>query len=94
MRTIKNDAVTKLCVQDLRDEGIIPESVETDIKRAKTGRDANGHLYQHLRNQATVETMYKLYDVWAHFSAEGNDKQKQLASNMEADMEKCVYLSI
>ena len=88
MSRIKSDAETQACVQDLFQEQVISERVCTDIRNAKTRREANGLLYQHLRNQATVETMFKLYEVWD--ICHGDDKQNRLVVEMREDMQQCM----
>ena len=88
MSRIKSDAETQACVQDLFQEQVISERVCTDIRNAKTRREANGLLYQHLRNQATIETMFKLYEVWD--ICHGDDKQNRLVVEMREDMQQCM----
>ena len=54
---------SKVIAPQLRVLELIPESVECDILHSKTEGNANAHLLKHLKEQANVEMMRKIFRI-------------------------------
>ena len=54
---------SKVIAPQLRVLELIPESVEYDILHSKTEGNANAHLLKHLKIQANVEMIKKIFRI-------------------------------
>ena len=67
-------------VMYLKGERLIPEPVATRIEGALTGRDANGHLFEHLLRQGVPENLAKVFEIMKN--EPGYDRMNRLGEEM------------
>ena len=82
-------AGAKEVASKLRRRKVIPEGVETMIKRALDRETANGHLYDHLYAQGTFQTLEIVCDVF--IEEEGYTRMNQLGRKMKEKL-SCMNL--
>ena len=78
------DASALKVASELQRRQVIPEHVETKIKRAPDRKTANGLLYDHLYAQGTFQTLELVCDVF--IGEEGYPRMNQLGERMKEDL--------
>jgi ankyrin repeat protein len=87
---IRRDAEATAVTAELRKQKVIPEPVETKIRRALDRKEANGHLYDHLLSQATVKTLRIVCDVF--IKEEGYPRMNELGERMKKELAHTQYV--
>ena len=57
------DMDAKVIAGTLKRESVIPEPIATDIERARSTKEANGVLYDHLYSQASEDGLKRLFQL-------------------------------
>ena len=71
----------KAVVLKLRSEKIIPETVETQIKESKSADEAKDALFEHLRNQATLEGLRRFCSIMTE--SEGYQRMQRFGKDLQ-----------
>ena len=87
---IRRDAEATAVTAELRRQRVIPELVETKIKRALDRKEGNGHLYDHLLSQATVKTLRIVCNVF--IKEEGYPRMNELGERMKKELAHSQYV--
>jgi ankyrin repeat protein len=77
------DAGAKEVASELRRRRVIPQPVEIKIERTLNRKEANGHLYDHLFSQGTLETLQMVCDVF--IKEEGYHRMNELGKMMKKE---------
>ena len=54
---------SKVLAPRLKAHGLIPAIVETDVLQSKSREEANGHLLQHLKEDADMESAMEIFRI-------------------------------
>jgi ankyrin repeat protein len=88
--TFMKAASAKEVASNLYRRKVIPEPVETEIERALDRKTANGHLYDHLYSQGTLETIQVVCDVF--IKEEGYPRMNELGERMKRELAHRQYI--
>ena len=88
--TFMKAASVKEVASNLHRRKVIPEPVKTEIERALDRKTANGHLYDHLYSQGTLETIQVVCDVF--IKEEGYPRMNGLGRDMKENLMRRQYI--
>lgn len=77
---------SKAIAGEAKDEGIISESVKSDVMDGKSKSDQNRALFSHVREQATPEMARKICDIM--IASEGNSRMNTFGRRLLHKLEK------
>ena len=84
---ILNNVNAKECAPELRRQGVIAESTETNIEQAKDARKARGVLYDHLHMNCTLEQIMMFSEVLMK-ADDGLGKTRHVAQRLHARIQE------
>ena len=80
------DMDAKVIAMTLKRESVIPEGIATDIERARSTKEANGVLYDHLYSQASEDGLKRLFQLCSE--EEGYSKMNAFGKDMLEELEQ------